>query len=98
VVLGVFKWNLFFLLVARSFYSQWCGDKEDHQMEMWWGLIALKPLCHFLLFGVCVCVAIGHKMTVWQGSCQVRCARQKSRGAVTKGCATVKISSVVLVF
>jgi len=25
-------------------------------MEMQWCLIALKPTCRFLLFGVCVCV------------------------------------------
>jgi hypothetical protein len=28
--------------------------KEDHQMEMRWCLIALKSLCCFLLFGMCV--------------------------------------------
>jgi hypothetical protein len=28
--------------------------KEDHQMEMRWCLIALKSLCRFLLFGMCV--------------------------------------------
>jgi hypothetical protein len=26
-----------------------------------------------------VCVAVGRRMTVWQGSCQVRCGQRKSR-------------------
>jgi hypothetical protein len=43
-----------FLLAARSFCFQRRGDKEDGGMEMRWCLIALKPLCHFLLFGMYV--------------------------------------------
>jgi hypothetical protein len=31
------------------------------------------------------CVANGHKMTMWQGNCQMKCGRQKSRDGVTKG-------------
>jgi hypothetical protein len=51
----VFQESMFsFLLVAGSFCSLRRGDKEDHRMEMWWCLIALKPLCHFLLFGMYV--------------------------------------------
>ncbi len=41
-----------------------------------------------------VCVVAGRKMMVWPGSCQVRCARQKSLGAMVEGFATEKISSV----
>ncbi len=55
MVLGFFKWNLFFVLAIGSFCFQWHGDKEDQQMEMRWCLITFKPLCCFLLFGVCVC-------------------------------------------
>ncbi len=43
-----------FLLAAGSFCSLQRGDKEDHRMEMRWCLIALKPLCHFLLFDMYV--------------------------------------------
>jgi hypothetical protein len=65
-------------------------------MEMGWCLIALKPMYHFLLIGVCV--ATRHRMIVWQGSCQMKCVQQKSHGATVEGCAALKISSVVLVF
>jgi hypothetical protein len=37
-------------------------------------------------------------MAMWQGSCQVNCARQKSSGATAKGCAVMQISSVVFGF
>jgi hypothetical protein len=85
------------LLAARIFYSQCHGNKEDHRMEMRWCLVALKPLCRSLLFGVCV-VVVGHKMIKWQRSCQGRCTWQKFHRAMVKGCVAVKISSVVLVF
>jgi hypothetical protein len=45
-----------------------------------------------------VCVVAGRKMTMWQGIYQVRCAWRKSCKVVAEGCATKKISSVVLVF
>jgi hypothetical protein len=48
--------------------------------------------CVSFSFVWCVCVAVRCKMTLWQGSCQVRRVQRKSRGT------TVKISSVVLVF
>jgi hypothetical protein len=59
-------------VLAIGFCFQWRGDKEDHRMEMWWCLIALKPMCRFF-FVWCVCVADGRRMIVWQGSCQVKC-------------------------
>jgi hypothetical protein len=45
----------------------------------------------FVLFSCVwyVCVAARRKMTVWQGSCQVKCAQWKSCGATTKGCAAM---------
>ncbi len=45
-----------------------------------------------------VCNAIGRKMTMWQGSCQVKCPQRKSSGATTQGCVAVQISSVVFGF
>jgi hypothetical protein len=45
-----------------------------------------------------VCVAVGCMMTMWQGSCQVKCAWQKTRGAMAEGCATMHISNVVFGF
>jgi hypothetical protein len=42
-----------------------------------------------------VCVVVGRRITVWQGSCQVKCARRKSRGAMAEGSATVQMNSVV---
>ncbi len=60
---------------------------------MRWCLIALKPLCCFLLFGVSI--VVGRMMIVWQGSYQVKCVRRKCRGAMVKGCEVVHISSVV---
>ncbi len=45
-----------------------------------------------------VCVAVGRKMTMWQGSSQMMCAQQKSRGATAEGCGTMQISSVVFGF
>ncbi len=32
-----------------------------------------------------VCVVVGHIMNMWQGSCQVKCARQKSHGGAAEG-------------
>jgi hypothetical protein len=32
-----------------------------------------------------VCVVIGCIMTVWQGSCQVKCGWRKSRGGAMEG-------------
>jgi hypothetical protein len=32
-----------------------------------------------------VCVVVGCKMIVWQGSCQVKCGRQKSHGGAAEG-------------
>jgi len=46
----------------------------------------------------CVYVAIGCKVTVWQGSYQMKCAWQESCKTTMDGCAVVKISSVVLIF
>jgi len=55
MILRFFQRSMFsFLLVAGNFCSQRHGDKEDRGMEMRWCLIALKPLCHFLLFGMYV--------------------------------------------
>jgi hypothetical protein len=34
-------------------------------------------------------VVVGHRTTMWQGSCQVKCDRQKSRDATVEGCAAV---------
>ncbi len=50
----------------------------------------------FVLFSVVwfVCVAVGHRMIVWQKSYQVKCVRRKSRGATMEGCATMQITSV----
>jgi hypothetical protein len=31
-----------------------------------------------------VCVVVGRMMTVWQGSCQVKCRQQKSHGGMAK--------------
>ncbi len=45
----------------------------------------------------CVYVVIGCKMTVWQGSSQMKCAWQKSWRAIANGCATMKINGVVLI-
>jgi len=45
-----------------------------------------------------VCVVARCRMTMWQGSCQVKCARWKSRGAMAEGFAAVQISSVVFGF
>jgi hypothetical protein len=36
-----------------------------------------------------VCVIAGCRMTVWQGSYQVKCVRWKSRDATVEGCAIV---------
>jgi len=41
-----------------------------------------------------VCVVARRKMMVWPGSCQVRCARRKSRETVVEGFDAEKISSV----
>jgi hypothetical protein len=45
-----------------------------------------------------VCVVVGHKMMVWQRSCQVRCAQRKSRGAMVEGFDVEKISSAGFCF
>jgi len=47
---------------------------------------------------VCVCVVARHMMTLWQGSCQMKGIRQKSRRIAAKGCAALKINNVALVF
>jgi hypothetical protein len=45
-----------------------------------------------------VCVVVGCRMIMWQGSYQVKCIRRKSRGAMTEGCVTMHISNVVFGF
>jgi hypothetical protein len=45
-----------------------------------------------------VCVVVGCVMMVWQGSCHVGCARQKSCGAVAEGFAVEKIISAGFCF
>ncbi len=46
----------------------------------------------------CVCVVVSHMMTVRLGSCQMKCAWQKSHGVAAQGCVVMKMSNVVLVF
>jgi len=50
----------------------------------------------FVLFSFVwyVCVVVGHRMTVWQRSYQVKCARRKSHDATMERCVTMQISSV----
>jgi len=45
-----------------------------------------------------VCVVVGCRMMVWQGNCQVRCVRQKSREVVAKGFVAEKINSAGFCF
>jgi hypothetical protein len=45
-----------------------------------------------------VCVAVGRKMTMGQGSCQMKCAWQKSHGAMVEGCVAMQISRVLFGF
>ncbi len=71
--------------------------KSTEWRLMWWCFMALKYLCRFFSIKD-VCVAIGCRMTVWQGSCQVKCVQRKSCGGMTEGWVIVQISSVVLVF
>jgi hypothetical protein len=99
VVLGFFKEACFFMLATRSVCYQQSENKEDHRMEMRWGLIALKPLCCFLMFGMCVLLPDARcRMTMWQGGCQLKCARWKSRNGTAERCPVVQISSVVFGF
>jgi hypothetical protein len=67
-------------------------------MEMQWCLIALKSLCRFLLFGMCVLLLDAWTQDDWQGNCQVKCSWWKSCGAIAEGCATLQISSEVFGF
>jgi hypothetical protein len=45
-----------------------------------------------------VCVIVGHRMMVWQGSYQGRCIRHRSRGATMEGFVVEKISSASFCF
>ncbi len=42
-----------------------------------------------------VCIVVGCKMIVWQGSYYVKCVWQKSHNSTTEGCVAVQISKVV---
>ncbi len=96
MVLGFFKWRFFFFAGNWEFLLSMAWKQRRSTNGDVMVLIALKPLCRFLLFHVCVVARC--KMIGWQGDCQLRCAREKSRGAATERCAIVKISNVVLVF
>jgi hypothetical protein len=45
-----------------------------------------------------VCVIIGYRMMVWQGSYRVRCTWQRSHGVATKGFVVKKINSASFCF
>jgi hypothetical protein len=53
-------------------------------MEMRWCVYGIEIFVSFFSIWD-VCVVVGRKMNVWQGNCQVKCARWKSHGGVAEG-------------
>ncbi len=76
---------------------QRCGDKRGSPNG---DAVVFDSIEIFLSFSFVwyMCVVVGRRMIVWQGSCQVKCVRQKSNGVTTEGCVRVQISSVAFGF
>jgi hypothetical protein len=87
MVLGFFKETCFL-------FCWWLGVFPFNNMEIKFtewrrdGVDNIETLVSFS-FVWYVCVAIGHKMSVWQESCQMKCTQRKSHSATTKGCASL---------
>jgi hypothetical protein len=97
VVLRFFKEACFFSIVGWEFLlsTTWRQGRSPNG-----DAVVFDNIETFVSFSSIwyVCVVVGHRMTVWQGSYQVKYARRKFHGATMEGCATVQISSVVFGF
>jgi hypothetical protein len=69
---------------ARNVYSQQHGDRKSTDDD---GVYGVEIFMSFSFVWVVYAIVdiVGCWMTMWQGSCHVKCSRQKSRGGAAKG-------------